>query len=252
MSFDAGADAYARFMGRYSGPLAAALVARLSLRAGQRVIDVGCGSGVLTEAVLDVVGKDHVVAVDPEPTLALAVRTTVTNKVAIAEAERLPFGNAVFDVALAQLVVPFMRDPVAGLTEMARVTAVGGVVAASAWDLGGGLGPLGTFWRAVHDLDPNAVDESTRAGVRAGDLCDLVGKAGLTITMNTSLTVTVEHSSFEDWWDPFLLGVGPAGSYVAGLSHDGEEELREHCRELQPRDSFTVDALAWTVIAEAG
>jgi SAM-dependent methyltransferase len=251
VSFDAGADAYGRFMGRYSRPLAAAFVELLGLHPGQRVIDVGCGSGVLTAAVADVVGEDHVVAVDPEPKFALAVRTDVTRKVAIAEAERLPFADAAFDVALAQLVVHFMRDPVAGLAEMARVAATGGLVAVSVWDHGGGAGPLATFWRAVHDLDPDARDEAALPGVRAGSLADLCSAAGLMVTMDTSLTVTVEHSSFEDWWDPFLLGVGPPGAYVAGLSEDGQEKLRERCRELQPRGSFAVEARAWTVIAEA-
>jgi ubiquinone/menaquinone biosynthesis C-methylase UbiE len=153
VSFDAGADAYSRFMGRYSRPLAAAFVDLLGLRARQRVLDVGCGSGVLTAAVADVVGEDYIVGVDPEPKLALTVRTDVTSKVAIAEAERLPFPDAVFDVSLAQLVVHFMRDPVAGLAEMGRVAAPGGLVAVSVWDHGGGAGPLGTFWQAVHDLD---------------------------------------------------------------------------------------------------
>jgi SAM-dependent methyltransferase len=251
VSFDAGADAYRRFMGRYSRPLAAVFVELLGLRPGQRVIDVGCGSGVLTARVAEVVGEDHVVAVDPEPKLALAVRAEVTRKVAIAEAERLPFADAVFDVAVAQLVVHFMRDPVAGLAEMARVAARGGLVAVSVWDHGGGAGPLGIFWRAVHDLDPNARDESTLPGVRAGSLSELCCQAGLTIRRDTSLTVTVKHSSFEDWWDPFLLGVGPAGAYVAGLSQERQEELRERCRELQPRGSFAIDARAWTVIAKA-
>lgn len=250
MPFDAGADAYSRFMGRYSRPLAAAFVEQFSLRPGQHVIDVGCGSGALTAAVADVVGEDHVVAVDPERKLALTVRADVTRKVAIAEAERLPFADAVFDAAFAQLVVHFMRDPVAGLAEMARVAVSGGLVAVSVWDHGDGAGPLGTFWRAVHDLDPNARDESKLPGVRAGSLSDLCCKAGLTIKLDSSLTVSVKHSSFEDWWDPFLLGVGPAGAYVAGLSDDLRDELRERCRELQPRGAFTVDARAWTVIAE--
>jgi SAM-dependent methyltransferase len=251
VSFDAGADAYSRFMGRYSRPLAGAFLAQFSLRPGQRVIDVGCGSGVLAAAVADIVGEDHVVAVDPEPKLALTVRTDVTRKVAIAEAERLPFADGVFDAVLAQLVVHFMRDPVAGLAEMARVAVTGGLVAVSVWDHGNGAGPLGTFWRAVHDLDPNARDESALPGVRAGSLSDLCGQAGLTVRLDTSLTVTVEHSSFEEWWDPFLLGVGPAGAYVGELSQDRRDELRERCRELQPRGSFAVDARAWTVIAEA-
>jgi SAM-dependent methyltransferase len=250
MSFDAGADAYDRFMGRYSRPLAMALLAQTGIRPGHRVLDVGCGSGLLTAAIADVVGRDHVVAVDPARPFAEAVREAVTGSVAIAEAEHLPFADRAFDASLAQLVVHFMTDPVSGLMEMARVTRIGGEVAVNVWDHGGAAGPLATFWRAVRDLDPDAPDESALPGVRAGDLADLCRKAGLAVKQDTSLTVTVRHDDFEEWWAPFLLGVGPAGAYVVGLEADRQVELRERCRELQPRGSFTVDARAWTVFAE--
>ena len=111
-----------------------------------------------------------------------------------------------------------MTDPVAGLAEMGRVTRPGGSVAACVWDHGGGSGPLSTFWRAVHDLDPSAPGEADLPGSREGHLAELCLAAGLLAPESGSLTVAVPMTGFEDWWQPFTLGVGPAGDYVAGLS----------------------------------
>ncbi len=114
-----------------------------------------------------------------------------------------------------------MSDPVAGLAEMKRVTRTGGVVAACVWDHGGGQGPLSLFWRAAHELDPEVADESKLPGVREGHLAELFEEAGLRELERTVLDSAVEHESFDDWWEPFTLGVGPAGSYVAGLDENG-------------------------------
>jgi SAM-dependent methyltransferase len=166
--------------------------------------------------------------------------------VAVAAAERLPFPDGAFDAALAQLVVHFMADPVAGLHEMGRVTREGGTVAACVWDHGGDRGPLTVFWRAVRDLDPSAPDESGLAGVGEGQLARLFAQAGLMVTDATALTVQVRHATFGEWWQPFTLGVGPAGVYVASLTTERHRLLRERCRELlsEPVD---VSATAWAV-----
>src|SRR5207344_2050585 len=128
-------------------------------------------------------------------------------------------------------VVHFMADPVAGLSEMARVTRGGGVVAATVWDHGGGRGPLSVYWEAVRELDPDADDESQLAGAREGDLSTLFRKAGLQDIVETDLWVSVEHATFEDWWEPYMLGVGPAGDFVAGLDATQQARLRELCQE---------------------
>ena len=162
-----------------------------------------------------------------------------------AAAEELPFAEHAFDAALAQLVVHFMTDPVAGLREMARVTRDGGVVAASVWDHGGGQGPLSVYWEAVHELDRGVEDESKLAGAREGDLSRLFRTAGLQDIVETGLWVSVEHPTFEDWWEPYTLGVGPAGDYVARLDEEARARLRELCRERLPEPPFEVRARAW-------
>jgi len=250
MSFEVSADAYGRFMGRFSGPLAEQFVDRVGVEPGRRVLDVGCGSGALTAVLVARAGLDQVCAVDPSESFVDVVRSAYpTMDVRRSGAESLPFADASFDAVLAQLVVHFMTDPVRGISEMARTTAPGGVVAANVWDHAGGQGPLAVFWSAVRSLDPTAPDESDLPGVAEGHLAELFEAAGLGDLESTSLTVTVEHPSFQDWWDPFTLGVGPAGAYVAALDDAGRDALRDRCREILPTTPFRTDAKAWTVLA---
>lgn len=164
MSFNVSADAYLRFMGRYSEQLAVRFADLAGLRAGQRVLDVGCGPGALAAELVSRMGASAVCAVEPSASFAAAVRQRLPGvDVRQSAAEQLPFPDGVFDAAMAQLVVHFMADPVAGLREMGRVTRPGGVIAACVWDHGGGRGPLTAFWRAVGELDPAADDESDLA-----------------------------------------------------------------------------------------
>jgi SAM-dependent methyltransferase len=252
VSFDVSADAYGRFMGRYSRPLAAALLDHLGPRIGRPVLDVGCGPGALTEALVEraPIGASGIHAVDPSVQFVRAVDVLPVTAV-VAVAERLPFADGVFDAALAQLVVHLMADPVAGLREMARVTAPGGLVAASVWDHAGDGGPLSTFWRAARNLDPTAPDESTLPGVARGQLQELAATAGWAGVVASVLAVDVVHPGFDEWWEPFMLGVGPAGAYVAGLSDAARGELRAHCRDLLPEESFVVPAKAWLVVGSS-
>ena len=244
MTFAVAADAYDRFMGRYSVPLAP-LFADFAGAEG-RVLDVGCGPGALTAELVQRLSEDAVSAVDPSQPFVDAVRERHPGvTVERAAAEELPFAEREFDAALAQLVVHFMTNPVAGLREMARVTRDGGVVAATVWDHGGGHGPLNVYWEAVHELDPAVENESQLAGAREGDLSRLFRAAGLEQVVETGLWVTVEHPSFEDWWQPYTLGVGPAGDYVAGLDATQQARLRELCQERLPEAPFEVRACAW-------
>jgi hypothetical protein len=116
---------------------------------------------------------------------------------------------------------------------------------ACVWDHAGGRGPLTLFWRAARDLDPLAPDESGLAGVREGHLATLFAQAGLGQARAATLTIRVRHASFEQWWEPFTLGVGPAGAYVASLAGEHRAALREHCRELLPGGPVEVSASAW-------
>jgi SAM-dependent methyltransferase len=248
VSFDVEADAYDRFMGRYSRPLAPQLADLARVRAGQRALDVGCGPGALTSELVDRLGAGAVTAVDPSESFVAAARRRHHGvDVAVAAAEDLPFGDGAFDVALAQLVVPFMREPVAGLAEMRRVTRSGGVVAACVWDHAGGRGPLSAFWQAVGELDPGARDESAQPGAREGQLAELFQAAGFDDVEEGALTVRLAHASFEEWWEPFTLGVGPAGGYVAGLDAVAGAEVRERCRLLLGDAPLTLTARAWAV-----
>jgi len=249
VSFDVGADAYGRFMGRYSEPLAAEFVTLLGARAGQRALDVGCGPGALTAELVGLLGPSAVAAIDPSEPFVEAVRARFAGvDVRRAGAEQLPFDNDHFDLTVAQLVVHFMTDPVAGLVEMARVTRPGGVVAACVWDHAGGGGPLALFWRAVTEIDPLAHDESKLAGAREGHLAELFVLAGLADVESTVLTVRAGFPTFADWWDPFTLGVGPAGAYVAELDGRERAALRSRCAALVPAAPFEITASAWTAL----
>ncbi len=162
-----------------------------------------------------------------------------------AGAEHLPLADDTFDAALAQLVVHFMNDPVEGLSEMRRVTKPGGVVAATVWDFDEGGSPLSLFWEAARNLDTDAPGEATLPGTRRGHLAMLLREAGIGDVDEAVLSVTVEHHSFEDWWDPYELGVGPAGSYLSTLASPARHRLMEHCHELLPTAPFVVTAVAW-------
>ena len=233
-------------MGRYSLPLAPVFADFAGVRPGQRVLDVGCGPGALTGELSHRLGPAAVSAVDPSPSFVDTVSARHPSvQVQPAAAERLPFADEQFDAALAQLVVHFMADPVVGIGEMLRVTKAGGIVAACVWDHAGGRGPLGLFWTAARELDPDVEDESRLAGAREGHLAGLMQAAGAREIEAAALSVKVEHPSFQEWWDPFLLGVGPAGRYVRGLDPQAQARLAERCRNRLPSGPFVVCAQTW-------
>ena len=246
MTFAVAADSYDRFMGRYSTLLAPQFADLAGVVAEQRVLDVGCGPGALTTELVERLGASNVAAVDPSESFVAAARERHPGvDVQEAPAETLPFADGMFDAALAQLVVHFMADPVQGLTEMCRVTRAGGVVAACVWDHAGEQTPLAPFWQAVRELDPDDEGEGMLAGSREGDLTELFHKAGMREIEETALPIRVEHATFDEWWEPFTLGVGPAGAYVVGLDPEQQAELRERCRRRLPEPPFTIPAKAW-------
>jgi len=249
VGFNVSGDAYDRFMGRYSRLLAPQLADFAGVRAGQRVLDVGSGPGALTTELVARLDAEAVTAVDPSPPFVDALRERLPDvNASQAAAEDLPFGDGAFDAALAQLVVHFMKDPVAGLREMARVTKPGGVVAACVWDHAGERTPLAVFWTAARELDPDVHDEADLNGAHEGHLGELMRAAGLTEIGETLLEVPFGPATFDEWWEPFLLGIGPAGEYASQLEPDALAALRDRARELLPE---APRACAWTACARA-
>ncbi len=248
MAFNVPADSYDRLMGRYSVQLVPQMLELAGVRAGQAALDVGSGPGALTTGLVGALGADHVVAVDPSAPFVAANRQRNPGvEVHQGSAEELPFDSERFDVALAQLVVHFMSDPVAGLREMARVVRPGGVVAACVWDHGGGRSPVAGFWHVARTLDPAVHDESDFNGAREGHLATLFNAAGLDDLQDAVLSAALDYDDFDTWWEPFTFGVGPVGEYLASRDERGRDALRDGCRELLGPPPFTVSAEAWAV-----
>jgi SAM-dependent methyltransferase len=246
VSFDVAAAAYDRFMGRYSVQLVPQMVELAGVRSGQVALDVGCGPGALTAGLVARLGAAAVCAVDPSAPFVVANRERNPGvDVRQASAEHLPFDDHRFDVALAQLVVHFMADPVAGLGEMRRVVRPAGVVAACVWDHAGGRSPIADYWRAAVALDPATPTEDAMNGAREGHLVELLGAAGLRDVHDSVVSATVTYEAFDDWWEPFTLGVGPAGAHLASLDPGGRAELRAACEQLLGPPPFRVTGHAW-------
>jgi SAM-dependent methyltransferase len=243
MAFNVAADAYDSFMGRYSVQLCPQMAELAGVQAGQRALDVGCGPGALTAELLRRGAK--VSAVDPSPQFVDAAQERYPEAdVRQAFAEELPFADNEFDAALAQLVVHFMADPLRGVEEMVRVTHEEGVVVASVWDMAGARAPLSPFWSAARELEPDVEGEANRAGAAEGELARLFMQAGLREVEETALPVNVEHPTFDEWWLPFTLGVGPAGEYYQRLQPARRRELEQRLRERLP-EPVTLETRAW-------
>ena len=216
------------------------------------MLDVGCGPGALTAVLASRAGADAVSAVEPSASFAAAARERLPGvDVRQSAAEQLPFPDDAFDAALAQLVVHFMTDPVAGLREMARVTRPGGVVAACVWDHAGGRGPVSAFWQAVRELDPAADDESGLAGVREGHLAELFAQAGLDAVQAATLTVRVRQADSSPGGSRSRSASARPGRTWPSLAADRRDALREQCRRLLPDGPFEVSATAWAATGRA-
>jgi SAM-dependent methyltransferase len=243
------ADAYDRHIGRYSGALGRELIAAAGVRAGERVLDVGCGPGGLTAELVAVLGPDAVAAVDPSAPFVTAASARLPGvDVRVAPAEDLPFAGGAFDVALAQLVVNFMTDPVAGVRELGRVA---NRVGAAVWDYAGEMTLLRRFWDAATALDPTAgaFDEGRGTLCTPEGLHALWTQAGLHDVTVTAAVIDAAYDDFADLWAPFERGVGPAGAWVVSLGPEPRAALRAEFRErlAVPDGPFTLSARAWVI-----
>jgi SAM-dependent methyltransferase len=247
MSFEGAAEHYDRFMGRYAPTLAAALADFAGVAPHMRVLDVGCGPGGLTRELVARVGAANVAAIDPTPHFAAACRDRNAGvDVRDGVAEDLPWEVDTFDAALSSLVIGFMTDPDQAIREMRRVVRPGGVVAACMWDIAtGGMTMLRVFWTAVRSVEPAAQGEGAMAGTSEGDIAHRLARAELASVTAGALNAAADYADFDDFWQPFTYGVGPAGHYLASLTDGQRDRVRDACRTALPSGAFTLEARAW-------
>ena len=244
-------DAYERYMGLWSRPLAIAFADAVGLRHGDRALDVGCGTGALAMELAERLGASAVAAVDPsEPSVDACAAALPEADVRVGESESLPFAEGSFDAALCQLALNFMADARAGVSEMRRVARPGGTVAACTWDYREGMTLLRVFWDAAAAIDPTAPHEGrVMPFCTTSELEELWRDVGLREIHVGSLIVQRTYADFEDLWEPFTFGVGPGGAYCVSLDAERREALRRECFRLlgEPTGELTLDARAWLV-----
>jgi SAM-dependent methyltransferase len=236
-------------MGRYSRELAAPFIALARVSPGMSVLDVGCGTGALTRALADLVGPEHVSAVDPSEGFVATCRSRVVGaEVLVAAAESLPFADERFDAVLSQLVVNFVNDPHAAVLEMRRVARVGAVIAGCVWDYRAGMTLLRSFWDAAIDLglrDGAVRDQGrTMPFCTPGELIELWHGAELDHVQIGEISAAAEYPSFDDLWAPYDQGISPAGMYVTSLSAPDRAALRAEvfARLGSPKGQFRLSA----------
>lgn len=246
-TFVGSADSYDQLMGRYLPSLGPAFADVAGIRAGMRVLDIGCGPGGLTTVLAQRCGAAQVAAVDPSAPFVRACRARVPGvDVRPGVAEDLPYSPAEFDAALASLVVGFMSDPDRGLREMLRVTRPGGTVAVCFWDLAR-MPTLQILWSAAAVLDPSISGKARWLGTGEGELAALLRHAGAADVRDGTIDASAEYADFADWWSVYSLGVGPAGAYFRTLSENQRKSLQAACHDRlgSPHGHFTLKATCW-------
>ena len=228
------AEAYESYMGRWSRLLAPELVAFAGVGEADLVLDVGCGTGALSFAVLDSAANGRVTGVDLSPDFVAYASNQQHPRASleVGDAEHLSFADDSFDAVLSALVLNFVRQPDAAVREMIRVTKSGGIVAATVWDYGQGMQMLRAFWDEAAALNggPLAQDQSGMPLSGSGELAALFSAEGLEQVEGTYFELEQRFASFDDYWQPFLLGQGSAGAYVTGLSTEDRGALEARLR----------------------
>jgi SAM-dependent methyltransferase len=252
----AASAAYERFMGRWSRLLAPVYISFAQIESGDRVLDVGAGTGSLASALEATPGVKEVVGVDPSEGLIAYARQNAKAgraRFEVGDAQALKFDDASFDKTMSLLVMNFVPDHDKAIAEMRRVTRPGGGVSACVWDYSDGMQMLRYFWDEAVALDPTAdkKDERHMKLSREGQLGEAWKKAGLKSVQERLLVIEQSYSSFDDYWEPFLKGAGPAGAYAVSLPEERRRqlELRLRKRLLGGRDDgpFVLKAGAWAV-----
>lgn len=253
----ASGDPYERFMGRWSRRASSSFVSWLDRPAGRRWLDVGCGTGALTAAILDVADPVEVIGIDPSEGFLATARARIGDprvRFESGDATRLDFPDGRFDAVVGGLMLNFVPDPAAAVTGMTRVATTSGIVATFVWDYSEGMAMLRHFWDAATALDPaaEALDEGRRRFpiCRPEPLREHWESAGLADVAVEPIDVPMAFRDFDDYWLPFLGGQGPAGGYVMSLSEADRTSLRDALRDRLPtRDDGAIEltARAWAV-----
>jgi len=246
-------DAYERYVGRWSRPVAAEFLRWLRMPAGRRWLDVGCGTGALCEAILQQASPASVTGVEPSPGFLESARARLGGRATFApgSAEKIPLADGATDVTVSALVLNFVPDLGAAFREMSRVTVAGGTVAGYVWDYAGRMQLMRLFWDAAIELDADAarMDEGVRFDIcRPEALLERFHGAGLTDVETMAIEVPTPFDSFEDYWSPFLGGQGPAPAYAMSLDAPDRDRLRERLRArvpVRPDGSIALIARAW-------
>jgi len=226
---------YERYMGRWSRQLAPVYVAFAAPKNGDRVLDVGTGTGALASALEAALGSSEITGVDPSAGfIAYAAQNAKSGRARfeVGDAQKLRFADGSFDHAMSMLVINFIPDHDKALAEMRRVTRAGGTVSSCVWDYADGMESLRIFWDEAVALDPAAEPKHERNMklTREGQLGALWKRAGLGNVVEKALVIDQAFKSFDDYWGPFLTGVGPGGAYVVSLPEDRRKALEDRMR----------------------
>lgn len=248
-------DPYERYVGRWSRQVAPPFLSWLGIPAGRRWLDVGCGTGALTAAILDRCAPASVAAVEPSPGFRATAQRNLAGRAAVhpGSATQIPLADGSADVVVSGLVLNFVPETQAALREMARVAAGGGTLAAYVWDYAGKMELMRVFWDAAAALDRDAaaLDEGKRFPLcRAEALEQAFAGAGLQTVEAAPIDIPTRFTSFDDYWQPFLGGQGPAPAYAMSLAEEPRARLRERIRaglRSASDGSISLVARAWAV-----
>jgi ubiquinone/menaquinone biosynthesis C-methylase UbiE len=250
-------EVYEEFMGRWSIRLAPSFIEFAGVRDGQRIVDVGCGTGSLTRELLSLGPSISVVGIDSADTYVSFARAIPDARVTFqtASAELLPFADASFDAALSLLVLQDVASPRQVVSEMTRVTRPGGVVAACQWDFQRGIPMLSLLREAAETVAPGRAITVSVNRTSLEDLKQLWLRSGLSDVRTSILTLSMEFASFEDYWLPILGGSTPTSSSMAALDRESGGKLARALRDKlptpRPDGSFVLPARAWAVAGSA-